>query len=445
MKVHSIASLTFKAAVRSRMAVSLAVVILLAVVFLPSFLDAEMNPAQAVNVALFYTLSAVEIILCVSAVWSGAASFSKDIENKTFHLLRVKPVALWQAWIGKWLGLVALFAVLMLMGFAGMYIRIHMLGNGAFPENASVASRFVSPDLPDPDLQIDMIVSGALDENGEPLKGKELAEYRKEVAMQIPYLSDSISSGQEWTWTFHLPRKVESGRRLGFRFKFDSDAMSREGIKAKCVVTSPETDKSVDFILSNFSSREIEIPFDSVPFEGADVLVLRISHIGEKGTGSIILQPRKGIFLMQPTASLIENMVRAYVIAFSVVAIVTALGLTFGAFFTLPVAVFCSVAFIVTVLISNCTVMGQDSSHDYNPGETPVWVRMELKLGDWISNAVVQISSPVYKLEPITKLSSFEHIEFSDVFRSVCCNLVIMPAFFALISSLGLRRKELGE
>lgn len=445
MKVLSIAFMTFKAAVRSRTAVSLAVVILLAVLGIPSVLDSDMNPAQAVNVALFYTLSAVEIILCIAAIWTGAASFSQDIKIKTFHLLRVKPVAAYQIWIGKWLGLVSLFALLLFFGFAGMFVRIHMLGNGDLPANASIASRLISPDLPDTDAQIETLVSLARDENGEPLKGKERAAYRREVAMQIPYLSDSISSGQEWNWTFHLPRKVEAGRPLGFRFKFDSDAMSREGIKARCTVTSPDTKKSVVFDLPDFTSREIEMPLESVNFEGAEVLELRISHIGEKGVGSIILQPRKGLFLMQPASSLTENMARAFIVSLSVIALVAALGLTLGAFFTLPVAVFCSVALIATVLISNCTIMGESGTHEHYSEDETVLERAELMLGDWIVDTVVFISSPVYRSEPMSKLSSFEYIENPDVARAFCGNFIVIPAVFALISSWVLRRKELGE
>lgn len=444
MKLLNIALLTFRTAVRSRMAISLACVVLLIVFGLPAFLDSDMNPAEAVNVAMFYTLSAVEIVLCVAAVWSGAASFSQDIKNKTFHLIRVKPVALWQAWVGKWLGLVALFASVMLLGFAGMYIRIHMLP-GEFPESAYVASRFISPDLPDPSVQVEKIVSVARNEKGEPLQGKELAAYRNAVIMQIPYMTDSISSGQKWNWRFHLSEKIAGNRPLGFRFKFDSDSVSREGIKAKCKVSSPGISDSVTFELSDFTSREIEIPLESGHFEGADVLDLQIVHSGEKGTGSIILQPRQGMFLMQPAALLPVNMLRAYVVAVSVVALVTALGLTLGAFFTLPVAVFCSVAIIATVLISNCTIMGQSDSHSDSAGDKSFIEKAELKFGDFITDSVIFISAPVYRSEPISDLSSFKYIDTADVVRAVGGNFIILPAVFALASALGLRRKELSE
>lgn len=445
MKLLSIAFLTFRSAVRSRTALSLAVLILLSVLAIPSFLDSDMEASQSVSLALFYTLSAVEVFLCIAAVWIGAASFSQDIRKKTIHLLLVKPVALWQVWAGKWLGLVSLFGLLLLLGFGAMYARVRFFCGGGLPPGTEVSSRLVQPVLPDPREQAEFFISAAKDENGEPLKGKELAEYRREIEMRIPFLTDSIVPGEKWEWTFNLQEKVEGGKGLSFRFKFDSGAVSREGIGARCTVSSPGIAERVTFDLTDFSSRELVVPFSAAPFEGAERIDLEILHSGEKGAGAIIMQPRQGIHLLQPAASFAMNMLRSFFVVFTVVSLVTALGLTLGAVFTLPVAVFSAVALIVTVLIANSTILGQSVSHDHITIEESFIDGVKMKLGDMITDSVVALSAPVYRLSPLSRLSSFEYVGNTEVRDALLCNLLAMPAFFSLFSAFCLRRRELCE
>ena len=113
VRIMSIAQLTFRETVRSRLLLSLAVALAFVTIGMPMILKGDGTPAGLAQMTLYYTLGTAFGILAVASLWIACSRISGDIRIRTMQLVRVKPVCAWQIWLGKWLGLLLLNAILL--------------------------------------------------------------------------------------------------------------------------------------------------------------------------------------------------------------------------------------------------------------------------------------------------------------------------------------------
>src|SRR5512137_810484 len=109
----AIAWLTLKAAFRFRLFLVVAVLLLGAVVGLPLLIKDDGTARGFTQILLTYTLSTITALLGLSTLWLACGTLARDIEECQIQVLAVKPVARWQIWLGKWLGLMLLNAALL--------------------------------------------------------------------------------------------------------------------------------------------------------------------------------------------------------------------------------------------------------------------------------------------------------------------------------------------
>jgi ABC-type transport system involved in multi-copper enzyme maturation permease subunit len=102
----AIAWLTWKAAFRFRLFLVVTVLLLGAVVGLPWMLhDPHFTAQEFTQVQLTYTLTAVTTLLGLATLWLACGTLARDIEECQMQVVATKPIARWQIWLGKWLGL----------------------------------------------------------------------------------------------------------------------------------------------------------------------------------------------------------------------------------------------------------------------------------------------------------------------------------------------------
>src|SRR5512143_2312043 len=117
----AIAWLTWKAAFRFRLFLVVAVLLLGAVVGLPLLIEDDGTARGFTQILLTYTLSVITALLGLSTLWLSCGTLARDIEECQIQIVAVKPVARWQIWLGKWLGIVTLNAVLLALSGACVY------------------------------------------------------------------------------------------------------------------------------------------------------------------------------------------------------------------------------------------------------------------------------------------------------------------------------------
>src|SRR5271168_4221698 len=112
-KILTIAGLTWKSAFRYRLFWILAALLAAAVVGLPLLLKDDGSAKGLTQILLTYTLGAVASLLGMATLWLSCGTLARDVEECQLQMVTVKPIARWQIWLGKWLGLLSLNAVLL--------------------------------------------------------------------------------------------------------------------------------------------------------------------------------------------------------------------------------------------------------------------------------------------------------------------------------------------
>lgn len=439
--LFSITIVTLRDVARSKLAITLSFFLAVLAIALPFALAGDGSAIGQARVTVLYTLTIAMIVLSFASVWMAAASISSDVRTKTLQLVRVKPVRMWKLWIGKW-GAFLLLDGALLAGFLLLLCGRIALGNGGgFFQNASLK---VPPVLPPLNEQAEITYQRTIE--GQKFSKEERQLLKAQIKAQIPYATATLAKGESWDWKFDLPRAIRPGEKLLLRAHFDADARTREKIAAECSLHAPGGGQAVIFQIDDFSSREFLLPFDVTPLAGRSSIVLTIHHIGREDAGPVMLQPRQNLVILQETGHFFQNLLRSYLILLSILSVLIAVGLSFGALFTLPVAVFCSVGFILSVLVSRYIALDPDILvREIDDKPEPVVTTITRVTATISSRTLTFLSRPALEPSPINELSNGEWVPREELSKAMLYNFLLIPAFFAFLLSFPLSRKELPE
>src|SRR5208337_1864911 len=120
-RLLAITWLTWKAAFRFRLFLVLAVLLLASVVGLPILIKDDGTARGFTQILLTYTLSVITALLGLSTLWLACGTLARDIEECQMQVVATKPIARWQIWLGKWLGIMALNAALLALSGTCVY------------------------------------------------------------------------------------------------------------------------------------------------------------------------------------------------------------------------------------------------------------------------------------------------------------------------------------
>src|SRR6516162_423299 len=120
-RILAITWLTWKAALRFKLFLVIAVLLIIAVVGLPLVIQDDGTAQGFTQIILTYTLTAITTLLGLSTIWLSCGTLARDIEECQIQVVATKPIARWQIWLGKWLGIVSLNAALLAISGACVF------------------------------------------------------------------------------------------------------------------------------------------------------------------------------------------------------------------------------------------------------------------------------------------------------------------------------------
>ena len=91
-RILAIAGLAVRASIRSRLVVALLLILLTTVIGLPLTVQSDGTPEGYVRIVIGYTLGLASLILSLTALWSGALSIAREVDEKQIQMLCSKPV-----------------------------------------------------------------------------------------------------------------------------------------------------------------------------------------------------------------------------------------------------------------------------------------------------------------------------------------------------------------
>ena len=122
--VAAVMGLTWKAAFRFRLFLVVSALLLASVVALPLLIKDDGTARGFTQILLTYTLTTISALLGLSTLWLACGTLARDIEECQIQVVAVKPVARWQIWLGKWLGIVSLNAALLAISGASVFFLL---------------------------------------------------------------------------------------------------------------------------------------------------------------------------------------------------------------------------------------------------------------------------------------------------------------------------------
>src|SRR5688500_10264392 len=120
-RVFAIAQLTWKAAFRFRLFWVLCALLIGSVVVLPVLIKHDGTARGFTQILLTYTLSVITVLLGFATLWLSCGILAREVEDCQMQVVATKPVARWQIWLGKWLGVTLLNLALLALAGGSVY------------------------------------------------------------------------------------------------------------------------------------------------------------------------------------------------------------------------------------------------------------------------------------------------------------------------------------
>src|SRR6185369_15685461 len=199
-RLLAIATLTWKAAFRFRLFWVLTVLLLGSVVVLPLLLKDDGTARGFTQILLTYTLSVITTLLGFTTLWLACGTLARDVEECQMQMVAVKPIARWQIWLGKWLGLLMLNAALLALAGGSVFVllqwRAHrlpadqlaILRNEIFVARASLKAP-----MPDIEGTVEKIFQERMKET--PVPPAEHSQLRQQLREKVKAMFQIVPPG----------------------------------------------------------------------------------------------------------------------------------------------------------------------------------------------------------------------------------------------------------
>ncbi len=453
-RIFAIAGLTWKAALRFKLFLVIAVLLILAVVGLPLIIKDDGTAQGFTQIILTYTLSAITALLGLSTLWLSCGTLARDIEECQIQVIATKPIARWQIWLGKWLGIVSLNAVLLLIS-GGCVFGLLQYRAAKLPAEVQktlheeiLVARGSAKEKNDPaeiEAQTERVLQTRL--KSSAVEKVDLPEVRKQIREQVKAALQIVPPSYERTWKIDLGSVKEQlvGKPLQLRVKFNSAQKSASGtFGALWMVGDPPKTKSwrteAPMSLAPDTFHEFVIPPDL--FDANGVLTITFANPNET---ALLFPLEDGMEVLYPDGGFAMNFARGLGIIFCWMALLTALGLMAASFLSFPVASFFALAMLVVVFSSGTLADAIDSGSvaagNEETGQAGHSVMDVVLLPAF--KGVLAVISLVKNYSPVEALSSGRSITWSELASAFAQVVLLVGGIFSAAGIFLFSRREL--
>ena len=354
--ILAIAKLTLKAAFRFRIVALLALFLLVSVTALPLLIKDDGTARGFVQILLTYSMGLTVTTLGLATLWLSCGILARDIEDCRIQLVVVKPVARWKIWMGKWLGILILNA--MLLGASGLVIyglleyrggklnedQKFVLENEVFVARGSAKEPAIDLTQTVEEIFQDRMKQSSLEDVDQAQLKKQIFEMLKHQFQLVPQ-----SMMREWDIPLGVNPAELKDKPLYLRTKFI--AMSHKSTFEDTrtfpmfwevgPMDSPQSWRVVMLMTPNVF-HEIEVPPNLLDENGH----LQVRFINNQNE-TFYFDVNEGMEVLYRQGGFLANYLKGLMILFCWLALLAAIGLSASSFLSFPVASF----FAVSVLI----------------------------------------------------------------------------------------------
>ncbi|OGV65438.1 MAG: hypothetical protein A2283_18115 [Lentisphaerae bacterium RIFOXYA12_FULL_48_11] len=458
--VLAIAFLQIRAAIRSKLFVTLMAVLFLVLVGLPLTIKGDGTFAGQIKLLLYYTLGLATIILGAATLWASSGAISLEVESRQLHLVAVKPVYHFQIWLGKFVGL--LIMNIFLLCFTGLTVLGLIYWTLSFGARSDQERKVVREELlagrrltkPQDTLQQetrdrynDMVAKGAIP--ADVMREEVLMSIKKELIADKTIVRPSAVR----QWSMEIPAdlgfdKSDSAGKMMLKIQFSpvragTNAVSGKwsvGTEEKPDIFSTETDGRMDGLYN------LSIPVAADLLEAVmarpdrKMIVTFVNNDGEKSK-PVMFDRINGIKLFIWESGFESNLFRALIIVLCRLSLLAAIGLTASTLFSFPVATFVSFSVLLVACMAHYFILLSEMEGHVHAGEEAKSSYWE-DTSEYAMRKLDEVFEPILQVESVGPLSDGILVSWRDVGR-----VLMMICFYSsLIGGAGVflfRRREL--
>lgn len=453
-RITAVMALTWKAAFRFRLFIVIVVLLLASVVGLPLLIKDDGTARGFTQILLTYTLSSITGLLGLATLWLSCGTLARDIEECQMQMVAVKPIARWQIWLGKWLGLLSLNAALLFIAGMSVFVLLQwratklpaaeqrILHNEVLVARASARPPNFDKELNE---ETELQLKQALAKTEVP--AADIPQLRKQIKESLKAYVQNVPPGYEQSWKIDLglARQFLRDQPLYLRVKFNTAEKSpsgtfpvywRVGVPRETKFWQTEEPMS----LAPDTFHEFEVPPGLFDDQG----VLTVTVVNPNNL-SLLFTTEEGIEVLYREGGFALNFARGLGIIFCWMALLATLGLAAASFLSFPVAAFVAVAALLVVFsagtLAATIAEGTIMTYNQETGERGS------PLLDFFAVPVFKVILAVVNMardfSPIDLLSTGRSVTWLELFRAFVQIVLVLGGTMAAFGIWSFSRREL--
>ncbi len=351
-RMIAMARLTLKAAFRFKLIPWLFLMLGLAVLLIPYVIRHDGSAEMFAQVQLSYSLLATTTLLAASTIWLSCGILNRDLERHHITLLASKPIARWEIWLGRWLGIFCLNTSLIMGVGVAIYGLLLFHSKDLSPEEQVQLNRVVltsrasaSEAPPDEEGEIDQLYESRSQQTD--IANMDASVVREQLREEVRWMNQLVKPLHRRLWT--IPVGKQGGHpeeeTLQLRVKFyaapDAETTSFPMIWIIGDPNSPTRwEKELD--LAPMTTHEWSVPASLIRADG--MLQVECRNYTDL---SLVFKVEDGLEVLYRDGGFLFNYLKGLAVLLAWMSLLAALGLWAATFASLPVATF----LILTMLL----------------------------------------------------------------------------------------------
>lgn len=449
-RILAIALLTLRAAFRFRVVLVMALLLVGGVIILPLIIKDDGTARGFTQIILTYTLALTTTLLGFATLWLSCGILAREIEEAQMQMVVVKPIARWQIWLGKWLGILMLNAAMLALAGGAIYFTMQARAKKLtaseqiiLRDEVLVARKVSREEVVDYDERAARVVREYLKNNPAP-EGLSIEAVRTITREQLKSRDQLVPPGQRRIWEIVVgdPAEVRN-RPMSIRARFDPpvpDMNERFMTYWEFGDLATKNQFKTNFVMPAEAFVEFAIPPNLVNDKGE--LHIRFDNFTDKA----LLFTEDGMEVMYRIGGFGGNFIRGMGVIFCWLALLAALGLAGASFLSFPVAAFCTIGVLILGLSTGTLRQIVDEQGivavDPNTGkveETSVLNSVAVPM----ARAMLTTFNLARGFSPINNLSSGRAITWGELTQAFIQICILLSGFLAVIGISIFTRREL--
>jgi hypothetical protein len=444
-------ALTWKSALRFRLFWVLAALLAIAVVGLPLVLKHDGSARGFTQILLTYTLGSITALLGLSTLWLSCGTLARDIEENQMQLVAVKPIARWQIWLGKWLGIVTLNAVL--LAFAGLCVyglltwrarQLPAAEQAVLRNEVLVARGSLKEEAPNIDETTERVLQQRLKE--APAGNINVALVRHQIREQVKAAYQVVQPNHARFWEVPLGvrRFTLKDEPLFLRLKFFAASTNALGTYRTEIAIGPTGPKQQISTRSLAADAFHEIPIPANMWDDKGVLRVEVRNYDNV---ALLFPLEDGFEVLFREGGFALNFARGLFIILCWLALLAAVGLAAASFLSFPVAAFCSASLLVVGFSTGTLASAVESGTlgGVNEETGVVGSSMLDVVAIPAFKGLLAVFNLAQNFSPVDALSTGRSIPWTEAARAFAQVVLLLGGILALFGMVVLTRRELAR